>query len=258
MEPVTPDPKQLRKTAWILIAIMIAGGFLVLKAYNHWARKQLSGPTQVPAKVHRIVEERSLRMLRQDGSQEDLFSLRGKVVALNVVSLSQPDDSKLVEAEMQRLAEKHQDHEDFRLVTLVLDPPSEPSGLSRTLGETAAARSMSLPQWWLGTNEEKTLHKFIRSELKPSVPPERVDGKWKFDTAIVLIDRDGNLSRPKIIQRPESAASGQVYVATFDFNEAASWDALGIGTNTDLTNAAQLRKLLDETIATLLATPLRQ
>jgi hypothetical protein len=27
LEPVVPDPKKLRRTAWILVAIMIVGGF---------------------------------------------------------------------------------------------------------------------------------------------------------------------------------------------------------------------------------------
>jgi hypothetical protein len=34
LEPVNPDPKKLRRTALILVAVMIIGGIVILKAYE--------------------------------------------------------------------------------------------------------------------------------------------------------------------------------------------------------------------------------
>lgn len=248
LEPTTPDPKKLRTTAWTLVVIMIAGGWLVLKAYRIWENKQKNSP--LPARIHRIQEERSLRVLRQDGKEEDFISLRGKVWVLHLVSTAQPEDTMLPREEMRRLAAKYANNNGFRLVTLVVDPP-EAAKLLETLKQESTSLGATLPQWWVGSNEVPTLHKFIRNELKPSVPPEFMAGKWKFDSSLILIDRDGHLNRPVIQQK----RGGPPYIATFDFNEAAAWDARGVKTGTPLTNVEQMRELLDTTIATLLALP---
>lgn len=248
LEPAVVDPKKLRRTAWILVGIMILGGALVLKAYSSFAKKQDADGS--PAKIHRIQKERSLRMLRQDGTTDDLFTLRGKTVVLNLISLAEPELTTLPETVMKELAETYRGNSDVRFVTLVIDPPGA-ENLAATLTEASRSRGIAMPQWWLGTNERKTLHKFIRNELKPSVPPEIVGGKWRFDTSLVLIDRDGHLRRPIIQQK----RGGPPFIATFDFNQAAGWDSRGVKTGTNLSNAAELRKLLETTIGKILRDP---
>lgn len=242
------DPKKLRRTAWILVAIMFAGGFLILKAYEKFAGRRASDSR--PAIVHRIQKERDLRLIRQDGKAAELFDLRGRVVALNVVSLAHPAASDRSLAVMKRLAETHADAADFNLVSLVIDPPAAEELVS-SLAETAARNGMKLPQWWLGGNETATVRKFIKNELKPSIPPYEADGKLAFDPAIVLIDRNGHLRRAVVPQK----RGGPPFVATFDFDQAAKWDSEGRKTGTDLSNEAQLEVLLEKTVETLLAEP---
>lgn len=246
LEPAPRDPKKLRRTAWILVAIMVIGGFLILKAYEKVAADQASDTR--PAKIHRIRKERDLRVIRQDGQTVDLFDLRGKVWAINVISLTNPEAGARSQAVMKRLAERRASSPDFQLVTLVVDPPPPDETRSRL---TAAAESLNikLPQWWLGTNEAPTLHKFIKSELKANLFPHQENGTWTFDTAIVLIDRGGHLRKAVVPQK----RGGPPYVATFDFDEAAAWDSRGVKTGTDLGNEAQLEALLNQTIDTLLA-----
>jgi hypothetical protein len=63
---------------------------------------------------------------------------------------------------MKRLSVSRAGQEDFQLISLMIDPmPAEQ--LLAFLSETATARGMVLPQWWLGSNEPKTLHKFIKN-----------------------------------------------------------------------------------------------
>ena len=247
-EPAPRDPKKLRRTAWMLVGIMVVGGFLILKAYEKVSLEQAADTR--PAKIHQIRKERDLRVIRQDGKTADLFDLRGKVCVLNVISLANPDVGRRSQEVMKRLAAKYRTTADFHLVSLVVDPPPT-AETSSTLARTAAAAGISLPQWWLATNDAPTLHKFIKQELKANLFPNQEDGVWVFDTSVVLIDREGHLRRAVVPQK----RGGQPYVATFDFDEAASWDARGVKVkpDTELTNEAQLAQLLETTIDTLLS-----
>jgi hypothetical protein len=112
---------------------------------------------------------------------------------------------------------------------------------------------MKLPQWWLGGNEPDTLHKFIKNELKATMPPHEKDGQWAFDPTLVLIDKNGHLRRAVVPQQQ----GGPPFIATFDFDQAAKWDADGKKTGTDLSNEAQLEVLLAATIEKLLAEPFK-
>lgn len=251
LEPAVRDPKKLRRTAWTLVAIMLLGGWLILRAYNTWATKQSLDDR--PALIHRIQKERDLRMMRQDGKLADLFDLRGKVYVLNSFSIRDPQAAERSMAVMKRLAENYRDQQDFRLVSLVIDPlPAE--SLAATLAETAAARGMDLPQWWLGGNEPGTLHKFIKNELKATVYPNESDGKWNYDPSIVLIDRNGHIRRAVVLKTRNGKPARQQVVA-FDFDQAAQWDRDGLQTGTDRSNEQELEILLSKTIDILLQEP---
>ncbi len=247
-EPAERDPIKLRNTALVLVAIMVVGGWLVLKAYEKWSIGKAGDDR--PAVIYRITPERDLRMIRQDGEQVDLKDLRGKVVAINVFSLRDPQAAERSMAVMKRLAQNRSAEADFTLVSLLIDPiPS--AELITTLAQTALDREIALPKWWLGSNEPKTLHKFIKNELKADTYPNDRTGKWDYDASIVLIDKDGHIRRAVVPQKQ----GGPPFIATFDFNQAASWDEKGVKTGTELTNAAQLEVLLNSTIDKLLAEP---
>ena len=251
LEPAVRDPKKLRNTAFVLVGIMILGGWLVLNAYEGWSVGQAKDDR--PAVVYRITPERDLRMLRQDGKIDDLVNLRGHVVAINVTSLRYPQAAALSMAVMKRLAASRAENKGFNLITLVVDPlPAEK--LLPSLTEFATANGMTLPQWWLGGNEPKTLHKFIKNELKTNIYPNETDGKWNYDSAIVLVDKNGHIRRAVVPQKQ----GGPPYVATFDFQQAAAWDAKGAKTGTDRNNVQELELLLNQTIDKLLAEPVEK
>ena len=253
LEPAIRDPKKLRNTAFVLVAIMILGGWLVLRAYNRWSVQQ--APDERPAIIYRITPERDLRMLRQDGKVVDVVNLRGKVVAINVISLRDPEAARRSVEVMKRLSKSRAATKDFNLITLIIDPfPSEK--LLAVLSETAIADGMKLPQWWLGSNEPKTLHKFIKNELKANVYPNENNGKWEYDPSIVLVDKNGHIRRavvPKILV--STGKSIKPEVVAFDFEHAAVWDSQNEKTGTEHSNVEQLEILLNHTIDKLLAEP---
>lgn len=248
-DPAGRDPRKLRRTAWILVAIMLCGGFLVLSAYETWAAKQAADTR--PAIVHRIRKERDLRLLRQDGQTADLHDLRGRVFAVNVLSLRDPQAAARSMAVMKRISGKLAGESDFHLVTLVIDPPPA-AELRATLDTAAREHHINLPQWWLGSNEPRTLHKFIKNELKAAVHPNQSGGRWNYDPAIVLIDREGHIRRA-VVPQTRNGKPAKPQVIGFDFDKAAAWDADGLKSGTNRSNEAELEILLEKTIATLLS-----
>ena len=133
-EPAVRDPKKLRRTALILVAVMIVGGWLVMKAYTKWASERVGDDR--PSIIHRIQPERSLRVVRQDGEIADLMDLRGKVFAIHVVDLEQLERSRLSLDALKKSAMTYAEEDKFRIVTLVLNPwPADT--LLEKLNETA-------------------------------------------------------------------------------------------------------------------------
>lgn len=251
LEPAIRDPKKLRNTAFILVAVMVVGGWFILKAYDTWSRGKAADDR--PAIIYRITKERDLRMLRQDGQTVNIADLRGKVIAINVFSNRDPEIAERSFEVMKRLAATRSGQTDFQLISLLIDPvPAEK--LVGVLSETATARGTQLPQWWLGSNEPKTLHKFIKNELKTTTYPNENSGKWDYDPTVILIDKNGHLRRAVVPQK----VGGPPFIATFDFAQAAAWDAKGTKTGTPRNNVEELETLLNHTIDKLLAEPFKK
>lgn len=251
-EPVVPDPRKLRLTAFILVAIMVVGGIVILKAYENWTVK--SADDDRPRFYYRITKERDLRIMRQDGEVVDLWDLHGKVWVLQVATLAQPETDAIPNAVMRKLSETFADEPDFALVTLILDPiPRE--DLEVTLATAAEERQIRMPKWWLGTNDAVDLHRFIKNQLKAGIFPHvNDDGKWVYDTTITLIDRNRHIRHAVVRQKNRS---GPPYLAAFDFDQAAGWDAQGIKTGTERSNVEELESLLEKTIHQLLDEPVK-
>ncbi|MFT4175847.1 MAG: hypothetical protein QM627_04255 [Luteolibacter sp.] len=248
LEPAERDPKKLRRTAFILVGLMIVGGVAILTAYNRWSAAKVQDDR--PAFIARLTGERDLPVVRQDGSRAGIYELRGKVNIIQVVSASQPETAKPSSEVMQRLAKHYAGNPDFVLVTLVLDPG--PAEEAKNAVSTAAERlGATLPQWWVGTNLPELLHKYVKKELQANEFPHLQDGVWKYDTSLVVVDKNRHIRRGVVHQH----RGGPPFVATFDFDLAAKWDARGVKTGTDLTNSQQLETLLIQTIDALLAEP---
>lgn len=247
LEPVTPDPRKLRLTAFILVGVMIVGGWLVLQAYQRWTEQQIRD--ERPAfDGGRLTAEKDLPLIRQDGTRAGLFDLAGKISIIQTISSAAPESSARTVEVMKRLSARYADQADLVLVSLVLDPgPAETA--KSTLAAAAEPMGAKLPQWWVATTDPAILHKYVKKELKASVFPQLQAGKWNHDTSIVVIDRNRHIRRPVVHQK----RGGAPYVGPFDFDQAASWDERGVKSGTDRTNTEELELLLIKTIDELLA-----
>ena len=243
IEPVKPDPKKLRKTAFILVIVMVVGGIVILKSYEK--REKEAAKDDRPSFVTQISEPKDLVFVRQDGKLTDLMSLKGKVLVVQSLPQSQPD--QMTTDVMMRLSEKYADRGDFVLVTLMLDP-GKPEELKADLQKLGGELGAKLPQWTVASNDRPTLHKFIKNEFKANMLPYEEDGEWHYDKSLVLIDKNRHVRRAVVPQK----RGGAPYVATFDFEQGKDWDKQGIKTGTDLSNVQQLEKLLGHTIEILL------
>lgn len=243
LEPVTPDPKKLRRTAFILILVMIVGGFVILKAYEK--RNKEASSDDRPSFVTRISERKDLVFMRQDGELKDLLSLKGKVVVVQCLASNQEDD--LTTPAMNRLAEQYRENESVALLTLMLDP-GESNGLKDQVSQFATKLGANLPLWTVGTNDRPTLHKFIKNEFKANMMPYEKDGMWYYDRSLFVIDKNRHVRKAVVPQK----RGGAPYVASFDFEKAKKWDDDGLTTKTDKTNLEQLEILLGQTIDVLL------
>jgi hypothetical protein len=252
LEPVAPNPRKLKITAFILVGIMIVGGALVLKAYQRWTHDQIKD--ERPAfDGGRLTAEKDLPLLRQDGSRAGLFDLAGKVSLIHVTSAGDPASSAVTTGVMRRLAARYAGQPDCVLVSLVLDP-GPPEKATASLQSVAAPLEAKLPQWWIATTDPAVLHKYVKKELKASLFPWYKDGKWEYDTSIVVVDRNRHIRRPVVHQQ----RGGAPYVGPFDFDQAAGWDARGVKSGTGRTNVEELELLLIKTIDELLAEPLKK
>lgn len=231
LEPTPRDPKRLRRTAWVLVGLILAGGILVPLAY----RKMLAEQAQEfrPAYAGRLVH--NFAVVRQDGSTAGLFDLAGDVWVVSAVCFDQPESWRRSREVMKRLGERYRDRDDFHLVCLTVDPENErPERLAAAADELGA----ELPQWWLAGAGEEFVHKYLKNKLKLGVLPHRdPDGSWVYDAAIVVVDRDLHLRRVKV---------------PFDFDAAAGWDEDGLATGTERSNVEQLEWLLHQTLDHLL------
>jgi cytochrome oxidase Cu insertion factor (SCO1/SenC/PrrC family) len=252
LEPVTPDPRKLWMTALILVVIMIVGAVAILGAYRSYNRKH-STSDRPAMNSNRLTPEKDLPLVRQDGGRAALLDLSGKVILIQVVSSAQPGTSERTNGVMKRMAEQYAANDGVALVSLVVDP-GPPEKALESLTTAAAALGATLPKWWVGTNQQELLHKYVKKEFKASVFPHQEDGKWVFDTSLVLLDRNGIVRQPVVPQK----RGGSPYVGPFDFDQAASWDERGIKTGTGRSNYGELEALLGKTIDILLTEPVQK
>ncbi|MGC4015989.1 MAG: hypothetical protein QM755_15900 [Luteolibacter sp.] len=250
LQPAVRDPKALRRTAFTLVGIMILGGVMVHLAYQKWSKNHQQDDEA--ARISRIVPGRELDVLRQDGTRGRVPEGSGKVWVVAAVSAAAPETAEISTGVMKRLAEHYAPDEDVMFTTLVIDPGA-PEQLEAKLKAQAELLGAKLPKWTVASTEPETLHKFIKNEFKTSLYPHLENGKWVFDTSIVLIDRNRHVRNAVIPQK----RGGEPYVARFDFDQAAQWDTRGVKTGTDRTNVQELERVLQDTIEQLRKEPLK-
>lgn len=245
LEPVVPDPRKLRKTALWLVAIMITSGIGVFTAYLKWAAKQADDDR--PGFVGRIDDKAEFGVVRQDASGAKISDLFGKVWVVCGVSVKQPDTWKATREVLLRLNERYAGRDDFRIVCFTVDPDQEDPAV---LSATATELGVGLPEWWFAAAGEEYVHKFLKNKLKLGIMPHQTDDKWVYDASITVVDRDRHIRQASL-----KRGKYERHKVTFDFEQAAKWDAEGRTKGLDKTNVQTLEDLLVKTLDELLTQP---
>lgn len=231
LEPAPRDPKALRRTALILGALILVGAILVPMAYRKLLVKQAEEFR--PAYAGRLVH--NLGVVRQDGSTAGLFDLTGDVWVVAAVCLDQPEGWQRSREVMEELAERYRERDDFHMVCLTVDPEHERPERLKAAAEELGAK---LPGWWIAAAGEEYVHKYLKNKLKHGMLPHRDEnGRWIYDSSLVVIDRDLHIRKVKV---------------GFDFDAAAGWDEDGLQSGTGRSNVDELKQQLHRTLDHLL------
>ncbi|MBT8036433.1 MAG: hypothetical protein KJO21_02705 [Verrucomicrobiae bacterium] len=188
LEPAEKKPAELRRTAMILIAVMILGAVFVLYAYiNHEKGKDPDRPP-ITAKI-----TRNFAAKNQHDKLIGLYDLEGKVWFAVPVCVNQLDENKHALAMMKELVGHYGDREDVFFVWLSIDGidqgvgPDQLAGVAEDLG-VAESRC-----WLLTTGDTDKQRGYIKDQLRLGLVNARADGdpagKWKFPSQLALIDR---------------------------------------------------------------------
>lgn len=250
LEPVPRDPKKLRRTALLLVGLMVASAIGILISYNRTAKRQAEDDT--PAYIGRL--DRNFRVWRQDESEAGLLDLAGDVFLISPVSFEQPESWRTTRGILEELKQRYAGRDDFHIVSMTVDPESESP---EKMSNYAADLKAELPQWWLAGAQEDSMRKFLKNRLKGAIMPHEKDGSWVYDPSLVLVDRDRHLRQPTIRMKKSSGRElNQRVKVVLDFEQAARWDEEGRSEGLGQSNVETLRELLFKTIDQLLAKPL--
>ncbi|MBK1830059.1 hypothetical protein JIN77_04955 [Verrucomicrobiaceae bacterium R5-34] len=187
LEPAERNPAELRRTALILVAIMILGAAFVLYAYVQHERQQ--DPDRPPI-VTKITKNFAAK--NQHGQLVSLSDLEGSVWFAAPISVTQLDENKHAIAMLKEIAAHYQDHEKVRFVLISIegaDQGVEPEQLA----EAAEKLGLTDAKWWLlTTGDTKKQRGYIKDQLRLGLVSEREEGdpagKWKFPSQIALLD----------------------------------------------------------------------
>lgn len=190
LEPVERDPAKLRKTAFILTAVMLIGGVLVMADYLRTIRAQ--DATGRPAFEGRL--NRNFAAVGHDKKLVTVGELEGKVWLATAVVLAQKDKTAENIAALQKAATHFKDRDDLHFVVFTADPETDqPERMAAFAAELGLEND---PRWWFAAAGEEQMRGFLRTQLKLGATgfKEVEGGKvLMFPTVIRVVDRHRHL-----------------------------------------------------------------
>ncbi|MDB6076964.1 MAG: cytochrome c oxidase Cu(A) center assembly protein [Akkermansiaceae bacterium] len=246
LEPVVVDPRKLRRTAWILVVIMLVGGFAIYFSYLEAAKREANDDR--PSIISRLSNQKDFEFIRQDSSPGKMSDLYGDVWLVCGISAKQPETWAATREVLRKMSERYADRKDFHILCLTVDPDNEGPEVLAPLADSLGAK---LPEWWFAAAGQEYIHKFLKNDLKLEIIPRQENGKWIFDPTITVIDRDLHLRK------------GTAKVSThrrqpfpFNFEEAAKMDRESAPPENPQRTTRKLEELLIHVIDYTLAQPI--
>ncbi|NWK55337.1 hypothetical protein HW115_06925 [Verrucomicrobiaceae bacterium N1E253] len=192
LEPAERNPAELRRTAFILVAIMIIGAGFVLYAYRKHEQSQDPKRPPIVAKI-----SKNLAAKNQHNQLVSLSELEGKVWFAAPICVSQLDENQHALAMMKELWQHYSDNDQVRFVFLSIEGADQGVEAEELM---AAMKSLGIDDdrcWFLTTGDTGKQRGYIKDQLRLGLVIERKEGeaggKWKFPSEIALIDRKMHL-----------------------------------------------------------------
>jgi len=186
LEPAERNPAQLRRTALILLGIIIFSGFFVTYAYKQLLERQQNEFR--PEYKQRLTG--NFGVVLQDGTQAALYDLEGKVWFAAMIDFRHLENDFGVLEGLKNLSEAFADRDDIHFVLFPVDPSKQ---RPEEFQELAKERGWDQSRWWIAGAGNEFLHKFLKNRMKMGIYPHEKDGKWIYDRSIVVIDRNMHL-----------------------------------------------------------------
>lgn len=197
LEPAEVNPAQLRKTAFILVGLILIGAVAVTSSYIATTKRQREDPR--PAFVNELKGHIKLQL--SDGTVVDTSDIQEDVWLYYQTSFDQRDSHPEREAALALLPE-----EGVRQVVFFVD--MDPNN------EEDKARMATLeqePGVWKVAAKAKVMEKYLKAGIRFGTIPHMKDGELVYDSSVALLKRDRPAGKnPRIHIRGEM----------FDFQKA--------------------------------------
>jgi len=185
LEPAERDPKKLRNTALILVAVIIGGGFAILWAYQNFGKR--TSQSDRPSMEAKITDD--CRMVTADAKVRDIQNLKGEVTLALIASSELAAQSQptlaAVRAVMSHFKEAEQQP---KILVFVLDGVEKsPEKMTNVLSELG-----SEPEVWrvaASADGKVSVRAFLKNRLRFGVYPEVQEGEFIYDSKLVLLDQ---------------------------------------------------------------------
>ncbi len=186
LEPAERDPKKLRATAFKLVIFMVISGLVLSFAYRRYQERTYN--SERPSLLTKITEP-EVELLTADGKLRNLQELKGHVTLAMTLSMTPQAESQPSLGALKEVMEAFKDApEKPRILVFVLDGSNaEPEKMSGLLSEYGAEPEVMR----VVANEEgkSSLRSFLKAKMRFNITPTEKDGKFGYDSRIVLLDQ---------------------------------------------------------------------
>lgn len=186
LEPADRDPKKLRSTAIKIVIFMIFSGIFLQYSYTQYRKR--TADSERPSLEAKITET-EVDLLTSDGKLRNLQDLKGKVTMVLTLSKEiQPESKPSLDA-LHEVMEAFKDTPEKPVILVfVLDgsntAPEEMAGVLSEYGKEPEV-------WRVATNDDSksSLRSFTKTKLRFNQMPVEKDGRFEYDTRLVLLDQ---------------------------------------------------------------------
>jgi hypothetical protein len=186
LEPAERDPKKLRATAFKIVIFMVCSGIFLNYAYIQYQKR--TGDSERPSLLTKITEP-EVELLTADGQTRNLQDLKGHVTLAVTLPITPPPESQPSLDALREIMGAFKDApEKPKILVFVLDGSNlDPEKMSGVLSEYGSEPDVL--RVVADTDGKSSLRSFLKAKMRFNVTPTEKDGKFLYDTRLVLLDQ---------------------------------------------------------------------